>query len=389
MSGTRPSTMASPYPESNLLRAPSTSGATDGPTYFTVVVGKHQAERLIERIAAFERRAPLANMIVIADSVTLGALVRRNYRKAVTSGLHSLKGIDNLKIIHDVRIFSMLTAGEEAYEEGADLYKKIKSEYDNFKLQEMYEVASSLMVFAGFAALRKASRHLIYFNLRIETGHLGQKAISKMKPGRSFRVALTLDPDQYADQEPTTGTCPPLVRPSDLLARNSSLPMARCRFTPDLMYMAAGETCASGMRDVLQVSKLQMDQIARFRSVYVAGFGHNECDPLTVDVAARTLGRRGEVLLSEETKAEMNITTSEALSHTEFREKYSEAVGLRPLEYMLEAIFRQHNVCKLRSERTVRMGAMRLSGNESSVTSFIQQTVLDPAAVGVHSAGGE
>ena len=381
--------MASPYPESNLLRPPSTSNAAEGLTYFTVVVGKHQAERLVERIAVLETRAPLASTIVIADSIALGALVRRNYRKAVTSGLHSLKGVDNLKMIHDVRIFSMLTAGEEAYEEAADLYKKIKSEYDNFKLQELYEVASNLMVFAGFAALRKASRHLVYFNLRIETGQLGRKAISKMKLGRSFKVALTLDPDQHADREPTTGTFPPLIRPGDLLAKNSTLPMARCRFTPDLMYMAGGETSASGMRDVLQVSKLQMDQIVRFRSVYVAGFGHNEGEPLTVDVAARTLGRRGGVLLSEETKAEMNITTGGALSHTEFREKYSEAVGLRPLEYMLEAVFRQHEVCKLRSERTFRMGAMCLSGNESSVTNFIQQTVLDPAAVGVHSAGGE
>ena len=381
--------MASNNPKTNLPLPLSATDVVGGLTYFTVVIGKPQVNKLLERMDLLEKHAPFASTIVIADSIALGTLLNRNWQRVLADGMRGLKRIDNFKVIPDVNIFSMLTTGEEAFEDGISLYKKIKSEYDNFKLQKMYEVASNLLVFASFAAFRKKSQLLVYFNLRIELGPLNEMALSKMKLGRSFKVALTVEQDQCLDHEPTTDMCLSLIRPSGLLARNSTLSMAKCRFTPDLMCMARGATCASGLRDVFQVSKLQLDQIVRFRSVYVAGFSSRECEPLTIDATARMLAHSGGILLSEEMKAAMNITSNEDLSHTTFRKKYTEAVGQKPLEYMLEAIFRQHNVCKLRSDHIVRMGTMTLSGNESSFINFIQSTVLDPALVGVHSAGSK
>ena len=373
----------------NLLPPPSVTNLVGGLTYFTVVIGKHQAHKLLERTDVLEKHAPFASTIVIADSITLATLLHKNYQRAIANGIKAVKLIDDFKVIPDVSIFSMLTTGEEVFEDGISLYKKIFIEYENFKLQKMYKLASNLLIFASFAALRKKSQLLVYFNFCIELGPLSPKALSKMKRGRSFKVALTVEPDHEVDHEPSADMCHSLIRPSDVLAWKSTLPLARCRFTPDLMCMAGGDTAASGLRDVFQVSKLQLDQIVRYRSVYVVGLSSQECEPLTMEVAARMLWHRGGILLTEEIKAEMNVPSNEVLSHTEFQNKYAEAVGLKPLEYMLEAIFRQHNVCKLRSNHTVRMGAMTLSGNESSIINFIQGTVLDPASVGVLSVGSK
>lgn len=279
-----------------------------------------------------------------------------------------------------------------------EFYNRLQGEYESMRGIGFYASASDILRYVAFAAYSDQADQLVYHDadVRFEPLQQRQRQTTSLGSGADTKLVMI---GLTKRKDPSIANQLAFLEPSYFYGRKLSEYPEFVQFNSDLIFMRK----SAAMRTATAIGIAQLRTIAASQRALVEKVVGSEKTKMTLHDAIRTTRpEEARFTIPRETSRLLygsDVRTRPEYTHAELSAAYTVAVGLNPLDGLLQKEMdakykaagpRPTHVeiggeVFLRREQTSYLRSLLLKGDTATLKSFVSDSALSPADVGAVS----